>query len=46
MLDGMGLETGVDLRTLASAGRYITEILERPAQSRVSRALAAKATQT
>ncbi len=46
MLDGMGLETGVDLSALASAGRYITGILERPAQSRVSRALAAKATRT
>lgn len=43
MLEGMGLETGVDLSALASAGRYISQILGRPAASRVSRALAAKA---
>ncbi len=44
MLDGMGLETGIDLPTVASAGRYISEILGRPAASRVSRALAARET--
>ena len=44
MLEGMGLETGIDLSILASAGRYISGILGRPAASRVSRALAAKET--
>jgi len=44
MLHGMGLETGIDLPALASAGRYISEVLGRPAASRVSRALAARET--
>ena len=43
MLEGMGLETGIDLSALASAGRFISKILNRPAASRVSRALAARA---
>jgi len=42
MLDGMGLETGVDLSAVASAGRFISEVLGRRPASRVSRALAAK----
>jgi len=42
MLDGMGLETGVDLSAVASAGRFISDVLGRPAASRVSRALAAR----
>lgn len=41
MLHGMGLETGVDLSAVASAGRFISDVLGRPAASRVSRALAA-----
>lgn len=41
MLDGMGIETGVDLQALASAGRFISNVLGRPAASRVSRALSA-----
>ncbi len=44
MLDGMGLDTGVELSALVSAGRYISEILGRPAASRVARALAARET--
>ncbi len=44
MLDGMGVETGIDLSALASAGRYISDILGRPAASRVARALAARET--
>jgi hydroxymethylglutaryl-CoA lyase len=43
MLDGMGIETRVDLSALASAGRFISGILGRPAASRVSRALSARA---
>jgi len=42
MLDGMGIETGVDLGPLAVAGRFISDILGRPPASRVARALAAK----
>ena len=43
MLDGMGIGTGVDLPALASAGRFISDVLGRPAASRVSRALSAGA---
>lgn len=46
MLDGMGLETGVDLSAVASAGRYISDVLGRPAASRVARALAARLAST
>lgn len=42
MLHGMGIETGVDLSMLAEAGWAISEILDRPPVSRVSRALLAK----
>jgi hydroxymethylglutaryl-CoA lyase len=41
MLNGMGIETGVDLAALAAAGRYIGDVLGREASSRVARALAA-----
>ena len=39
MLDGLGVETGVDLGRLMEAGRYIMAELGRPPQSKVSRAL-------
>jgi isopropylmalate/homocitrate/citramalate synthase len=42
MLNGMGIDTGVDLAMLAEAGWAICEILDRPPHSRVSRALLAK----
>lgn len=42
MLNGMGVETGVDLEAVAAAGRYISDVLGRPPASRVARALAAK----
>jgi len=41
MLNGMGIETGVDLDRLAAAGRAITAVLGRPSQSKVANALAA-----
>ena len=41
MLNGMGIETGVDLDRLISAGAFICEKLNRPTQSRVARARAA-----
>lgn len=43
MLDGLGIETGVDLDRLAAAGRFICAALDRPPASRVARALAARA---
>ena len=42
MLDGLGIETGVDLPKLAAAGRFISETLGREPTSKVARALAAK----
>ena len=44
MLDGLGIETGVDMDKLIEAGRYICDFLGRPTGSRVARALMAKAT--
>jgi hydroxymethylglutaryl-CoA lyase len=43
LLDGLGIATGVDLAKLRSAGRYISDYLERPTMSRVARALDATA---
>ncbi|MCP4284870.1 MAG: hydroxymethylglutaryl-CoA lyase [Gammaproteobacteria bacterium] len=41
MLDGMGIETGVDLPRLVEAGNFISAFLERPNASRVARAMCA-----
>ncbi|KFI22443.1 hydroxymethylglutaryl-CoA lyase [Nitrosococcus oceani] len=38
MLEGMGIETGVDLKKLIGVGRHICQALERENQSRVGRA--------
>jgi len=43
MLDGMGVETGVDFDKLVAAGRYISDFLGRPPVSKVAQAVAAKA---
>ncbi len=43
MLDGLGVETGVDLAKLAAAGRGICEHLKRPLASKVGLALAGRA---
>lgn len=43
MLDGLGIETGVDLAALVEAGRFITDFLGRESASKVARALAGKA---
>ncbi len=43
MLNGLGIETGVDLARLAEAGRMICRHLGRPPASKVARALAGKA---
>ena len=39
MLQGLGIETGVDMTKLIEAGRYICDFLGRPTGSRVARAL-------
>jgi hydroxymethylglutaryl-CoA lyase len=43
LLDGLGIETGVDLARLAAAGEFISAALGRAPQSKVALALAAKA---
>lgn len=40
MLDGLGIETGVDLKALIAAGNYISDHLGRPSGSKVARAVA------
>jgi hydroxymethylglutaryl-CoA lyase len=42
MLNGLGIETGIDLDRVFEAGRYICEQLGRAPTSKVARALAAK----
>ncbi|AYQ28283.1 hydroxymethylglutaryl-CoA lyase [Polaromonas sp. SP1] len=39
LLHGMGYETGIDLRKIAEAGRFISQALGRESNSRVGRAL-------
>ena len=43
MLQGLGIETGVNLERLAAAGRFISERLGRLPQSKVGQALAGRA---
>jgi isopropylmalate/homocitrate/citramalate synthase len=42
LLNGLGIETGVDLDKLAAAGRFISSHLGRPTSSKVAAALAAR----
>jgi hydroxymethylglutaryl-CoA lyase len=42
LMDGLGIDTGVDMTKLRIAGRMISDFLGRPTGSRVARALAAK----
>jgi len=42
MLDGMGIETGVDLQKLVEASNFIANVIGRPANSKVTQALTAK----
>jgi hydroxymethylglutaryl-CoA lyase len=42
LLDGLGIETGVDINKLIAAGDYICGVLGRPTHSKAARALAAK----
>jgi isopropylmalate/homocitrate/citramalate synthase len=43
LLDGLGVQTGVDLDAVAAAGRFVTGVLGRAPASKVAQALAAKA---
>ncbi|MGH8634241.1 MAG: hydroxymethylglutaryl-CoA lyase, partial [Burkholderiales bacterium] len=43
MLDGLGIDTGVDMTKLIAAGDYICGVLGRPTHSKAARALATKA---
>jgi len=42
MLDGLGIETGIDLDALVDAGAYISAVLGRPPVSRAGKALLTK----
>lgn len=42
LLNGLGIETGVDLDRLVAAGQYIADFLGRPSGSKVARAMAGK----
>ena len=42
LLDGLGMETGVDLEKLCEAGRFIDGVLGRESGSKVNRARKAK----
>jgi hydroxymethylglutaryl-CoA lyase len=42
LMNGLGIETGVDLTLVRAAGQAISDVLGRPPASRVARALAAK----
>jgi hydroxymethylglutaryl-CoA lyase len=42
LLNGLGIETGVDIDKLVDAGAYISEVLGRAPVSRVGRAILAK----
>lgn len=43
LLQGLGIETGVELERVAAAGRFVSEALGRPPASKVAQALAARA---
>jgi hydroxymethylglutaryl-CoA lyase len=43
MLNGVGVETGIDMKKLIDAGEFICGVLGRPTNSRAAKALAAKA---
>lgn len=43
LLDGLGIETGIDMNKLIAAGDYICSVLGRPTSSRAARAIRAKA---
>jgi hydroxymethylglutaryl-CoA lyase len=46
MLDGLGIETGIDLNALVDAGAFISDVLRRPPVSRAGKAILAKREKT
>ena len=42
LLDGLGIETGIDIKKLIAAGDYICKAIDRPTNSRAARAICAK----
>ena len=42
MLNGLDIETGIDMDKLVAAGAFISGVLGRPTNSRVAKALAAR----
>jgi hydroxymethylglutaryl-CoA lyase len=38
MLEGMGLETGIDLKKLIEVNRWISKLMDKPLPSRVGKA--------
>jgi hydroxymethylglutaryl-CoA lyase len=42
LMNGLGIETGIDLDKLVDAGKFISDALGRPPASRVARAVLAK----
>ena len=42
LLNGLGIDTGIDMAKLRAAGQFISDFLGRPPMSRVARALAAR----
>ena len=42
LLDGLGIETGIDLARLAETGAWISEALGRPNGAKAGRAIAAR----
>jgi hydroxymethylglutaryl-CoA lyase len=44
MLDGLGIETGVDMTQLIAAGEYICGVIGRPTHSKAARAITVKST--
>ena len=42
LMNGLGIDTGIDLDALVDAGRFISDVLGRPPASRAARALLAK----
>jgi hydroxymethylglutaryl-CoA lyase len=44
MLNGLGIETGVDMEKLIAAGDFICRVLARPTHSKAAKALAARTT--
>ena len=42
MLNGLGIETGVDLQKLVATGKFISDQIDKPTNSKTARALTAR----